>query len=178
MSNIMLDIETLGTRSTSVILSLGAVEFDKASILRTFHKRIDIDSCLRQGLTVDGRTIQWWMDQSDEARQLFREDGEPLAVVLFDFCSSFEWDDKAVWCNGAAFDFPIVENALLQCDLQLPWAYYNTRDYRTLKNLVSRQTYDSLRVRPKVAHNALDDAIAQARTLQALLDHVKEGEEA
>lgn len=55
---------------------------------------------------------------------------------------------------------------------------YNTRDYRTLKNLVSRQTYDSLRVRPKVAHNALDDAIAQARTLQALLDHVKEGEEA
>ena len=54
----------------------------------------------------------------------------------------------------------------------------NTRDYRTLKNLVSRQTYDSLRVRPKVAHSALDDAIAQARTLQALLDHVKEGEEA
>ena len=36
----------------------------------------------------------------------------------------------------------------------------------------------ALRVRPKVAHNALDDAIAQARTLQALLDHVKEGEEA
>ena len=29
MSNIMLDIETLGTRSTSVILSIGAVEFDK-----------------------------------------------------------------------------------------------------------------------------------------------------
>ena len=67
---------------------------------------------------------------------------------------------------------------MLQCDLHLPWAYYNTRDYRTLKNLVSRQTYDSLRVRPRVAHNALDDAIAQARTLQALLDHVKEGEEA
>ena len=49
MSNIMLDIETLGTRSTSVILSIGAVEFDKTSILRAFHKRIDIDSCLRQG---------------------------------------------------------------------------------------------------------------------------------
>lgn len=30
----------------------------------------------------------------------------------------------------------------------------------------------------RIAHNALDDAIAQARTLQALLDHVKEGEEA
>ena len=27
-------------------------------------------------------------------------------------------------------------------------------------------------------HNTLDDAIALARTLQALLDHVKEGEEA
>lgn len=178
MSNIMLDIETLGTRSTSVILSIGAVEFDKTSILKTFHKHINIDSCLRQGLTVDGRTIQWWMDQSDEARALMQVPGEPLYDVLVDFRNAFDWDNKAVWCNGASFDFPIIENALHQCGLQLPWAYYNTRDYRTLKNLVSRQTYDSLKVRPKVAHNALDDAIAQARTLQALLDHVKEGEEA
>ena len=173
MSNIMLDIETLGTRSTSVILSIGAVEFDKASILGTFHKRINIDSCLRQGLTVDGRTIQWWMDQTGEARVLFQMPGEPLHDALVDFRNAFAWDNKAVWCNGASFDFPIIENALHQCGLQLPWAYYNTRDYRTLKNLVSRATYYSLRVRPAIAHDALDDAVAQAKTLQALLNYVE-----
>ena len=173
MSDIMLDIETLGTRSTSVILSIGAVEFDKTSVLSTFHRRIDVDSCLRQGLTVDGRTIAWWMDQSDEARALMQVPGEPLHDVLVDFRDAFDWYNKAVWCNGASFDFPIIENALHQCGLQLPWAYYNTRDYRTLKNLVPRTTYNSLRVRPQTAHDALGDAVAQAKTLQALLGYIR-----
>ena len=173
MSNIMLDIETLGTRSTSVILSIGAVEFDSTTIMRKFHKHIDIDSCLRQGLTVDGRTIAWWMDQNDGARRLFQEKGESLYDVLVDFRSAFNWQHVAVWCNGASFDFPIIENALHACGLQIPWAYYNTRDYRTLKNLVPKDVYENLKVQPTVKHDALDDAVAQVRTLQGLLNHLK-----
>lgn len=172
-SNVMIDIETLGTRSTSVILSLAAVEFDATCVRGIFHKRIDIDSCLRQGLSVDGRTIQWWMDQSDDARQLFQQAGEPLHEVLQDFCGARDWRHTAVWCNGASFDFPILENALHACGLQVPWAYYNTRDYRTLKNLVPKDVYSVLKVEPVVKHDALEDAIAQAKTLQALLAHVK-----
>ena len=169
MRNIMIDIETLGVRSTSVIVSIGAIEFDEQAIGRGFHRRVDIQSCLDAGLTVDASTIEWWMTQSNDARAVFDIKGDPLDRVLDDFCRAFDWDNKLVWCNGMNFDLPILDNAFRAVGLRTPWPYYNGRDFRTLKNMFPKELVNSLRVEPKVAHDALDDARAQALTLQALL---------
>lgn len=169
MRNIMLDIETLGTKSTSVILSIGAIAFGEQEIGHGFHRRINIDSCLEAGLTVDGKTIQWWMGQSEEARALFSHDGDPLAAVLLDFKESFDWQNTLVWCNGMNFDLPILDNAFRAVGMEAPWAYYNGRDFRTVKNMFPKEFVNSVRVEPMVAHDALDDSRAQALTLQALL---------
>ena len=171
MRNIMLDIETLGTKSSSVILSIGAVEVDENDVGRGFHRRIDIQSCLDNGLTVDGSTIEWWMTQDANARAIFDIKGDPLDRVLDDFSRAFNWQDTLVWCNGMNFDLPILENAFQAVGARTPWPYYNGRDYRTLKGMFPKELVNRLRVKPTVAHDALDDARAQALTLIALLAH-------
>lgn len=169
MGNVMIDIETLGTQSTSVIVSIGAVEFTGSELGRSFHRRIDIDSCIRAGLTVDGRTIEWWMTQPADARKIFDSQGEDLGRVLADLTVAFDWTNTLVWCNGMNFDLPILDNAFRAVGLETPWAYYNGRDYRTVKGMFPKELFNSLRVDPVVAHDALEDARAQALTLQAML---------
>ena len=68
MQNVMVDIETLGTSSNSVILSIGAVEFDNENLGAEFEVYIDPESCTDHGLVIDAPTVMWWLGQSNEAR--------------------------------------------------------------------------------------------------------------
>jgi len=177
VNNFMVDIETLGTASTSVILSIGIVEFnpDSDAIGQTFHSLINIDSCLRAGLTVDGSTIQWWMTQPDAARELFNkldEHGTPLTSALLALNGWMKTLSNApiFWCNHPSFDAAILDNAYRRCDIKTPWQYYNVKDYSTVRGLVPKQVFEAIRVRPTVAHDALADAIAQAKTLQKIFE--------
>ena len=60
---VMVDIETLGTGPTSVVLSIGVF-----SQQFTFHEYVDIDSQLTYGAQVNADTILWWMKQREGAR--------------------------------------------------------------------------------------------------------------
>jgi hypothetical protein len=172
MDHIMLDIETLGNKSTSVILSIGAVTFDIDSNAtgEAFHVFINIDSALKAGLTVDASTICWWMTQSEEAREIFNTEAVafhlPAALALFTQWLQKQTRTPIVWANGSNFDIPILENAFHAVDMSVPWQYYNVRDYRTIKNVIPPMLFDAIRVYPMVPHNAAHDALAQAQTLQ------------
>ena len=168
----MIDVETLDTRSTAVILSIGAVEFGPSGLGRTFYQNIDIDTCFAHGLTASASTLKWWMGQSPEARdEAFADYAPSLYAVLQDFIDAFDWRDKRVWANGADFDLPIVGNALRAVGLSEPWLFYNSRCYRTLKNTIPKAVYNALKIEPRLAHNALEDAIAQALTTNAMLNY-------
>lgn len=171
MRRIMFDIETLDTASTAVILSIAAVEFDDKNLGRRFHARINIDSCLKHGLTVSGNTIEWWMDQSAEARKIFRSSGLPLDRVLIDLATWLDWGQvDEVWSNGSDFDFPIIANAFKAIGAgNPPWSYFKLRDFRTIKKMYPKALVKNLEHAPVVKHDALEDAIAQALTLQALI---------
>lgn len=73
MKHVMVDLETLGTKPGSVILSIGAVTFDldgSGRDGRTFYQRVNIQSCLDAGMTVDGDTVEWWFHPDrDQARR-------------------------------------------------------------------------------------------------------------
>lgn len=169
MNNIMIDIETLGTAANSVILSIGAVRFDDSGQMdEEFYTNINIDSCLEKGLVVEGRTILWWMGQSDEARAALGLDEHSLTTALIDLANAFDWKDTLVWCNGLSFDLPILDTAYRACGMQTPWQYYNGRDYRTIKCELSKEDFKALEVKPTTGHNALEDAKAQALTLLAI----------
>jgi hypothetical protein len=113
------------------------------------------------------------MEQSDAARQVFSETGLPLATALQALATSFDWSDTKVWCNGLSFDIPILDTAYRTCKLATPWAYYNTRDYRTVVKSLDKGVLQSLRVEPTIKHNALADAEAQVLTLVAILEHAR-----
>lgn len=165
----MIDIETLGVEPGCVILSIAATNGQADG----FHIHIDVEDSVNNGLIIEPRTTMWWMEQGDAARKLICEAGAPLLSALTLFNHAFDWNNARVWCNGAAFDFPILKAAFAKCGMKLPWPYYAEMDYRTLKNLVSKQTFESLRAKPSVAHDALADAVAQHLTLSNLLDYLE-----
>lgn len=171
MSRVMFDTETLDTRSTAVILSVAAVEFDGNCIGRKFHEFINIDSCLDKGLTIGGNTLSWWMDQPAKAREIFRRTTKPLDEVLLLLATWLDWGKvDEVWANGTDFDFPILDNAYRACGAgSTPWAYFKSRDYRTVRKMYPRELVNDLTIEPEVEHDALSDALAQTYTLQALL---------
>lgn len=166
MSGIMLDLETFGTTPGCAIFSIGAVRFDAEGIHQRVHIHIDPD----QKLHIEPRTVMWWLEQSKEAQEaLLRQTRVSLADALTQLDEAFDWEDSQVWANGASFDFPILKAAYDVCSMQAPWRYYNEMCYRTIRNTVPKATFNQSRVTPRIPHDALCDAEAQALTLINLL---------
>lgn len=180
MTNVMLDLETLGTRPGCAILSIGAVTFGKqgVSLLDRFESHIYRGSCLDAGLVEDAATLAWWNKQVDSRIVSTCADASrsaPLGDVLCQFaawltevCSNKK--DLRVWGNGADFDLPILSEAYRHCGMNVPWPAYSGRCYRTLKNLIPNITL----VRTGQHHDALSDAVSQAEHAVRLLNEIEE----
>lgn len=165
--HVMVDLETLGNGSNSVIISIGAVAFDldkTETFTDTFYSVINPQSCIDVGLKMDVSAVMWWMRQSEEARKAFDKEGSPLSEVLNSFAL---WYPKGAkfWGNGATFDNVILSNAYVACKMKKPWGYSDDRCYRTVKALYP----DVKSERVGVYHNAVDDAVTQAKHLVAML---------
>jgi len=175
MKRCMLDLETLGTSAGCVVLSIGAVMFDEVSgdLGAKFYVEINQNSCTEFKLEVNTATWAWWVSQDDSAKQLLYRTSGRGGVQLDDALAMFEdWlrsqyntDKIEIWANGADFDPPILSRAYSAIGVETPWKFWNNRCYRTMKNLFPRH---QLR-RVGVHHNALDDAISQARHLIPIL---------
>lgn len=167
----MIDIETLGTRPGSVIVSIGAVPFDPVAGTigeGGFHVHIDWADAQRCGLRIDAETVGWWLQQSDGARlSLMSIDAQSLASALADLATL--WDtNRAIhpWSHGAGFDVVLLESAYFACGRKAPWQYNRVMDCRTIYALAGVKPKDFFEPGATV-HNALDDARAQARAVIA-----------
>ena len=118
--NIEIDIETLGTDPNSVILSIGAVQFDEVGLTNPFHVHICPESCEAAGLTMDARTVLWWLEQSKEAQEsIVSKDQISLKDALTKLSLAFNWQDAKVWSNGIDFDLTILENAFKKLNKEM-----------------------------------------------------------
>lgn len=171
----MVDLETFGTKPGSVICSIGAVKFNTGKgIYEEFYKRIDIESCVKAGLTFDSTAILWWMDQSDDARkELLNTDRLLLSEALSGFsywCLYNEHGKRAesdivIWGNGALMDNNLLSVAYDKCALSKPWTYKGDRCYRTVKEL-----YPDIKIESSgILHHALNDAKSQANHLLKMI---------
>jgi DNA polymerase III epsilon subunit-like protein len=169
MRDVMVDLETLGQRPGSVIVSIGAVQFSPATgwVEPGFYSTINIVSSLNVGATTDHETLDWWRKQKPEARGVIAEalaSGSPsLRDVLATFSEGLSRigspHQVRVWGNGANFDNALLAAAFRQAGLPVPWRFWNDRCFRTLKSLFPGHEP----TRQGVHHNALDDAAHQAR---------------
>ena len=167
--NVMIDLETLGTSQDSVFFSCGACFFniETGEIGQEFYWKISIQDQLNNGRKVSAYTLCFWMKQDDAARKEITEEGDNLKDFLSTFSSYLNHKDgePIVWGNGATFDISILENAY---DGSPPWRFWNVRDVRTIRDLA----YPNVDIKniqfEGIKHNALADAIHQAKYVSAM----------
>lgn len=163
---VVIDLETADTKATAEIFSIGAVKFELGKLesnpsgTKSFYQELK-DT---QGRTRSTATMEWWGQQSPEARGcLTGITSLPHALTdLARFCEGHH-----VWGNGSIFDIGILENAYDQLNMSLPWRYSNVRCFRTVRKWyelhhphhVPRFNFQG------TPHNALDDAYQEAKYL-------------
>lgn len=169
-NELMIDIETTGTRPGCKVLSIGAFGFDKDGLQCEFYKRFDANQQLE--FVDDKDTLDWWNRQDPATRQeAFGGTASPEEGIC-DFKKFFyknfdtsRYSGFRVWCCGLDFDFPILQHFFRTFGFNFPWAFYMQYDYRTIKNLFPNT------VKPAEGniekHNALEDSKAQMRGLRA-----------
>ena len=169
MTHIMVDLETLSTRTNATILAIGAVKFDtERKVYHRFYEAVQTPTGI-PGFHISGDTMDWWAQQSEEARKVFVDpNAVPIDVALTEFASWATSDcnkkDIRIWGNGAAFDNAILSTAYTLCEIEQPWNFWNDRCYRTMKHLVPGPAL----IRSGTHHNAVDDAESQALHLLAM----------
>lgn len=170
MKDVMTDLETLGTSPQTPVISLGAVFFDMdgKTLGPTFYMAMDVNEQIARGRKPTGDTIKWWLSQTDAAKRVFHEKARPVTEVLTLFAQWYKQNYSKgafIWGNGSTFDISILEDMYRDYGIELPWGYNKAMDLRTFKRFKANGAQIP---NAGVAHNALDDAIAQA---QYVLDH-------
>lgn len=139
--HVVIDIETLGTDSNSFITSVSAVEYlhshsdnaKKVEIQQT--RNYVLDPWVEQpGAVVDGATVQWRQQQSEETKhdlRLPREQYVSLDQMLRELREFV--GDAQVWANAPDFDLVILNNAAKRLGLKPITKYYKHRCVRTAK---------------------------------------------
>jgi hypothetical protein len=179
-NNLMIDLETMSTESNAAIIAIGAVFFDADGLGESYYEKINLQSCIDLGLRIDASTIIWWLQQSEDARKEFFDNGKSCKLnsvlnifknfVLFSgkkIDNNGRVKDLIVWGNGSAFDIVILRNAYNVCRRTPFWSYKNERCFRTYK-----ATNPEIKNIPddRPAHNALEDAIWQAEYAVEILN--------
>jgi inhibitor of KinA sporulation pathway (predicted exonuclease) len=165
---VMLDIETLGIRPESVILTLGAVKFDPfepRKITTGLYLRIDVDEQITRGREVNEETVTWWGRQPDHIREEALGDSDRVSVEeMVRQLNKFLVAVDEIWCQGPSFDIVILENIYRQYQISPNWKYHQIRDSRTLF-----QVHGDPRDKNAAGlHNALEDCVSQASGVQKI----------
>ncbi|EFA7485112.1 exonuclease, partial [Escherichia coli] len=176
-NHLSVDLETMGANTNAPIVVIGAVFFDPETgeIGPVFYIVISLTDAMNTGAVPDGGTIEWWLKQSSEARAAILTDQVKMKDALLRFRQfvNEHSDEKfvQVWGNGATFDNAILRTSYERLDIPCPWHYSNDRDVRTIVEMGKITDFNARSVIPfeGVRHNALDDALHQAKYVTATI---------
>jgi hypothetical protein len=186
MADLMIDLETLGTKPDAIILTIGAQLFDPTSselwvktpvydpitgntVSPELNIRLDVDQQEALGRTTNEDTIKWWSSQTPEAQEEafgeenrvdFKEALQQL-VRMAEVCGPKR--TVRVWSKGPTFDIMMLEHAMEQTGIRVPWSFWNVRDARTVYGLCP--LLDTKKNGP-ISHCALDDCRRQIELLR------------
>lgn len=176
MNNLMIDLEGFSLKPDAAIASIGAAFFEPqtGTIGQCFYTAVDLTSAQLAGGRIDADTVIWWMKQSASARASITGDATDISLAL-SMLSEFIIDEcpanlVQVWGNGANFDNVILRTAYERSGIECPWKFFNDRDVRTIVELGRAVGFDPKKDMPFTGevHNALDDAIHQAKYVSAI----------
>lgn len=180
MFDVMIDLETLGTRPDARIVQVGALAFEARPRGRVYNERgFNQYVMVQDGAgTVDNGTIAWWLQQPNAAKlgKALAEQActevEMLAGLLewpSTIAAGATWDDvDTVWAKPSNFDLPVLASAFARHGMEPPWAHWKTRCARTLFALTGGQP--PVDAKGLTVHDALDDCLIQVMAMQKALE--------
>lgn len=186
MIDIVIDIETLGTRPGCPVIEIGAcaVDPDGGAIVGNFSRRLSGTYCFRDVRSVaegtdclggvDRGTALWWMLDTDRKETLRRILSRPYGPscdtdALIAFADWFrevrDIDDVRVWGNGPTFDLSILSEACRIEHIPTPWDYREERCVRTALEMSGYERGSVAWEEAGPRHRALNDARHEAKKL-------------
>lgn len=195
MKSLIYDFETLGTNPReSVVVSLATLVFD-SNILSgrgySYQELLDNTTLIKfhvadqvhtYGRTVDSETVQWWGQQSKEARaQLDPTPADIKLTDLYDKLTSIAPPDviERVYTRGNTFDPLFMESILTQIGKTDPYPFWALRDTRSIiegMTLLNPSIKNGFIVpdleKEFVPHDAKHDVAMDVMRMQYLIQHV------
>jgi hypothetical protein len=171
--HLSIDLETLGTNVDSQILSIGLAMFNikTGEIGETAYFPIALDN--DEPVNATTGTIKFWCDQAVSNPEALKglldsyaanKDVYHLGVALRKIASFVRHNEpEGVWANGTKFDLGMLEYQFKKHQSEVPWAYNADCCMRTLRRFAGRIDIPD----GDCAHNALSDAIWQAKYISA-----------
>lgn len=164
----MVDIETLASHPNAAVIAIGVCIFDDKEVYDSME--ILLDPRLSPGHR-DPDTLRWWNEQDPEVfKKMMSGDAAPWLAC--DMLAGFirETGIKELWANPPTFDIAILRGLFKRYGKEFPIHYTGERDYRTIRKMADEFDIDyGEPYRERSAHDAMDDAICQARALQIML---------
>lgn len=185
MTAASIDLETLGTNIDSQIVQIGACVFDPAGTTvssNTFSRSIALFA--NKHVNATPGTITFWLQQVADNPQMANvfnnTDAVSITGALCDLAKYLKDNNVTeVWANGTKFDLGMLEYQYKANDLDVPWYHNADRCMRTLRAYNPDHDYcvaeaNKYPLPGLGAHDAVTDAVWQARYIQLALCSMKE----
>lgn len=190
MIDIIIDLETLGTKPGCVILEIGACAINPRTGQITANFSCRLDEYFRDpanGKTITGdmiETINWWHAPERLDTYLALLSRGPRGVVpgrkcwrspyldllkftrwMHDVTDGHDPESVRVWSNGPSFDIAILTNTLERYGITRPWICWQERCARTALEQACYEKGGVSWIERGPRHRALNDARHEARKL-------------
>ncbi len=183
--DVMLDLETLGTKVGAPIIQISAVAFDieTGEVFNEYDRKVD----LGDSVSIDVDTLKWWLKTDGEllSNLLEDKDSSSLREALSDYWyflarHSHKNDTELyVWSNGLGFDISMIDCQFDKHSLDKPYSFRNDSDMRTVVGMycskfnVSKEDLFSMFENETVKkHDALEDCKWQIKVLTHCWDEL------
>lgn len=195
MNHMIYDYETLGqNRATCPVVNLAKLTFDPGRFVDkpyTWQElvdsakfiKFDVRAQIARGRKPEKSTMDWWENQSAEARKqlLPSDEDRPLEEAIPFLMGEVE----TVWTRGNSFDPVITDFICIEYGLSEPYPFWTIRDTRTAIDSFSLGTnYKSNKFMPRavksgefIAHDPIHDIAIDVLRLQELIQLVLDTDE-
>ena len=177
----MIDIETLDTKDSAIVLSIGGCVFNGESLLsietlkrKSIYLELNPYEQETKGRTISVSTLFWWVQQKPPGLNKFIKESYDSIKYSLNTLNQFitENDVKSIWSKSPSFDMIILTSLFNNFELKLPIDFRNWYDVRTI-NLVRKILNIPYPSFNGEVHNALDDAANQALVINEVVHHLK-----
>lgn len=166
MSNIMIDIETLGRRNDAAIREVGLVAFNADGTIVS-RKQLSVEPGVWNtcGRTFSGETILWLLAHPDIDTGYNCYSYNELISEVSEFIGCHLTLDGYIWSKGH-MDLEVIKDLYETAGSPLPWLFWQPRDLRTILDLTGEN-------RVLQSHRAIEDAEFQTDVLIKTLASIK-----